>query len=253
MDRSEDLRAADERRRRADKHHLPLALAAGLVAFLLATAWSQGSEALETSAGRREKLADLVAARQRRTDALERQLNDARRRLEDAAKRSGRGRLLRLLEDVNRLSALGGRTAVSGSGIIVDLADSPLAVRRDPEAADFHIQDVDIQLVVNALWSAGAEALSINRQRIVGTTAIRSAGGAILVNYRVLTSPYTITAIGDAARLERSFSGSKIAKRFRSWVEVYRLGFSVRTSRRLTVPAYAGTVRFRYAGSVEER
>jgi uncharacterized protein YlxW (UPF0749 family) len=222
------------------------------MAFLLATAWSQGTTQLKSAAGRREELAELVAARQRRVASLERQLDEARTRLNDAARRSGRDNLIAVQEALDRIGALAGTRTVRGDGLVVRLTDSPLSERRDPDSADFQIQDVDLQLVVNALWSAGAEAIAVNGQRIVGTTAIRSAGGAILVNYRVLTSPYRVVAIGSSDRLEADFGDSAIAQRFRNWVDVYHLGFSIKKERRLSAPAFGGVVHFKYAQPVTE-
>ena len=65
------------------------------------------------------------------------------------------------------------------------------------------MRDGDLQLVVNALWAAGAEAISINGQRLGPTTAIRFAGEAVLVDFRPVTNPYEISAIGDPDTLAR--------------------------------------------------
>ncbi|MFN2641896.1 MAG: DUF881 domain-containing protein [Actinomycetota bacterium] len=243
----DDGTASDDKRGRA-----ALAIAAGVMAFLMATAWTQHSSQEKTAAGRRQELAELVAARQRRVAQLERQLDDARSRLNATARGSGRSRLISLEEQLDRMAALAGTRAVRGTGIVVELSDSDLGNKQDPESADFQIQDVDVQLIVNALWSAGAEALSVNGQRVVGTSAIRSAGGAVLVNYHVLTSPYRVVAIGDAGPLQRRFAESTIARRFRGWAEVYHLGFSIKRSGRLSVPAFGGAVRFRYAQHTKE-
>ena len=113
--------------------------------------------------------------------------------------------------------------------------------------SDSRIQDVDLQEVVNALWNAGAEAISINGQRLVATSAIRNAGNAVLVNFRVLTSPYDVAAIGDRSAMETSFEATDIARRFKTWEQVYGLGFSVEHPSTVQVPAYTGSVRFRYA------
>ena len=66
---------------------------------------------------------------------------------------------------------------------------------------DGRVYDRDLQDVVNALWLAGAEAMSINGQRLTAATAIRSAGEAILVNSRPLSPPSLVHAIGNPAPL----------------------------------------------------
>lgn len=111
-----------------------------------------------------------------------------------------------------RIAAAGleaGATAVQGPGVIVRLAD---AAPRDASPGEVieaeRINSRDIQLVVNALWSAGAEAISVNGHRMTSTSAIRFAGKAIIVDFRGLTPPYEIVAIGDPERLgEESATG----------------------------------------------
>lgn len=212
-------------------------------AFLVATAWTQETERTVQDAGRRKELAGLVASRQRKVASLERELSGLRDRLRTLA--SARSPLSSLEQDLERFGLYAGTTRVRGPGLTVVLSDSPLSARG--ASTDFVIQDVDLQLVVNELWLAGAEAVAINGQRIVGTTAIRSAGEAILVNFKVLTSPYRIEAVGPSAGMRARFRASEVARRFGRWVDIYRLGFEVRAASSLTLPAYRGSLRFRYA------
>jgi uncharacterized protein YlxW (UPF0749 family) len=210
---------------------------------LLAASWAEARDAERAARPRRERLAGLVAARQAQTGALERTLAWLRRRLDATIGESGRLNDLRI--QAGRLEAAAGTAALRGSGIVVEVRDAESA--GDGDAVDERVQDIDLQLVVNTLWEAGAEAVAVNGERLVSTSAIRSAGGAILVNFRVLTSPYRVVALGDAATLERRFGSSDIANRFRRWAEIYGLGMTVTRERKLLVPAYAGTVRARYA------
>ncbi|MGY5883279.1 DUF881 domain-containing protein [Modestobacter lacusdianchii] len=100
---------------------------------------------------------------------------------------------------------------VSGPGLRVTLGNAPPAADSDPVGGSDQValagivQDGDLQLAVNALWAAGAEAISIDGQRIGATTAIRQAGDAILVDFRPVLSPYEIEAIGDPGDLARRF------------------------------------------------
>jgi len=230
--------------------HVWLAVVSGLVAFLLVVAWTQQRAASRSAQGRRAQLVALVGARQRRLNDLERQLDSLRRQLATDVRENGRGRVVEIQQELDRMALLAGTTTARGPGLVVELADSTLAKRGDPSSADFQIQDADLQLVVNALWESGAEAIAVNGQRLVTTSAIRSAGGTILVNYRVLTSPYRVEAIGDGGRLEHSFDASSIADRFRGWVDVYHLGFTVKRSSHLSLQAFSGSVRDRYAQPV---
>lgn len=218
-----------------------------MLAFLLAVAWAQQGERAQLVQQRRDRLAELVVQRQQRADTIERELNQLRSRAESLAR--GRGPASAVQDEIERLAVFAGTAAVAGPGLSVELGDSPDA---DEEGSpDFRIQDVDLQLVVNTLWSAGAEAVAVNGQRIVSTSAIRSAGQAILVNYKVLTSPYRIEAIGDPAEMQKRFDESEIAERFRTWSQVYRLSIRVKPFESATLPAYTGSVRPRHAEPVE--
>lgn len=224
-----------------------IAAIAVVLAFLLTVSWVRQGREAQVSEARRDRLAALVVERQRRADAMERELNQLRARAQRLATRPGPAASLQA--QIERLRAFAGTAAVRGPAVTIEVADSPEA---DQEGTpDFRIVDTDLQLVVNALWAAGAEAISINGQRIVSTSAIRSAGQTILVNYKVLTSPYTVTAIGEPNALQARFEQSQIAEQFRTWTQVYRLSIRINSVKAATVPAYAGSVRPRHAQSVE--
>lgn len=239
--------AAGDPRLGGARGSISLAVVVALLAFLLVAAWSEQSRRRAGFESRREELAGIVDARQQRTAALEAQLAELRGELAALERSTVRTELRNLTRARERLTEAAGFAPVAGPGLAVELADSPLATRGDPQAADFQIQDVDLQLVVNELWHAGAEAVAVNDQRLVSTTAIRSAGGAILVNYRVLTGPYRVRAIGDPEELRARFEASLTARQFREWTRVYRLGFKVSEEDHLTLPGFAGSLRFRYA------
>jgi uncharacterized protein YlxW (UPF0749 family) len=111
------------------------------------------------------------------------------------------------------------------------------------------IRDRDLQSLVNALWAAGAEAVSIGGQRLAPTTTIRAAGEAILVDLRPVQSPYGIEAVGDPATLLPRFADSEAARRFQSYTGLYGIQFSVRTADDLRLRA-ATDPDLRYASPV---
>ena len=98
------------------------------------------------------------------------------------------------------------------------------------------VLDVDLQGVVNGLWASGAEAIAVNGQRLTGLTTIRAAGGAILVDFRPVTSPYEIAAIGPDD-MEQRFNDSPPAKAIRDLANQYGLDFSTRSQDDLRLPA----------------
>jgi uncharacterized protein YlxW (UPF0749 family) len=99
------------------------------------------------------------------------------------------------------------------------------------------VRDGDLQLVVNALWAAGAEAVSINGQRLGPTTAIRFAGEAVLVDFRPVTSPYEIRAIGNPDTLATEFLLSPEVGALAVISQTYGLRFEYAEEEELTVPA----------------
>jgi uncharacterized protein YlxW (UPF0749 family) len=135
------------------------------------------------------------------------------------------------------LQILSGLSSVAGKGYEIEIND---ASRTDPlEFEDISLArvfDSDIQLLVNALWSSGAESISINNQRLTTTTAIRSAGDAILVNYRPLLPPFVISAIGDESMKQKLAQQPDFID-FEFVVKTYGLIFKISDYKELNIPA----------------
>jgi len=236
-------------RTRSILHSVGPAVLVGGLAFALTVQWRAQSAATMALEGRRAGLVRILESRQHRAVELEARIAALQTEIDRAADAAGLRGLAPLQDRVRRLAELAGTTEASGPGIVVTVAD---AAPQDATAvpSDSRIQDVDIQAVANALWLVGAEAIAVNGQRLVATSAIRNAGDAVLVNYRVLSSPYRVTAIGPAAMRKR-FEASATAERFRGWAEIYGLGFEVQGHNRIDVPAYGGPVRARYAKQLD--
>lgn len=106
------------------------------------------------------------------------------------------------LETRSREEIQAGAARLRGPGLVITLDDSRDAQAGLPGADNGRVQDIDLQVVVNGLWAAGAEAISINGQRLTSVSAIRSAGSAILVDLVPLSRPYLVEVIGDADLIE---------------------------------------------------
>ena len=106
------------------------------------------------------------------------------------------------LAQIEELGIDVGTVAVTGGGVVVTVDDAPGS---QGDARD-RVLDQDLQILVNGLWEAGAEAISVNGHRLSTLTAIRGAGEAITVDYRSLTRPYVVEAIGDQRTLPASFA-----------------------------------------------
>jgi uncharacterized protein YlxW (UPF0749 family) len=127
----------------------------------------------------------------------------------------------------SNLQVFSGLSSVKGEGIEIVIND---AIKTDSlDTADLElarVYDSDIQLLVNALWASGAESVSINKSRLTSTSAIRSAGDAILVNYRPLLPPFVISAIGDNDLRDRLIKHPDYLD-LQFVVKTYGLGFNV--------------------------
>jgi uncharacterized protein YlxW (UPF0749 family) len=176
------------------------------------------------------------------SDALARQAGGLRRQvstLQDAALRSNSTGVA-VARQLAALQVATGVTPVTGPGLVVRLDDAPGSGGTDAErggqAANGRVLDRDLQDAVNGLWSAGAEAIAINGLRLTGLTAIRSAGEAILVDYRPLSPPYTLRAIGDPRTLEAGFADSDDARRLATYTSLYGLQLTTQRSTGQTLP-----------------
>lgn len=191
----------------------------------------------------RDRLAQEVTQRTDRTDALARQARDLRREVEQLRATSVGTDTAgeRLAAELAPLELSAGLVPVVGPGLLVRLDDAAgadqAAVDRGGAPGDGRILDRDVQDVVNGLWAAGAEAISVNDVRLSALTAIRSAGEAILVDFTPLSPPYLVRAIGDAGRLEPAFTDGPTGRRFAAYGALYDLGFTVSRESRLRLPA----------------
>ena len=210
-----------------------------LLGFLVSTGFVQERLREQQLPTRRQELQTLVRERRADVRALAAEVADLSDRLAGIQDRlaAGSSDVRAVVEETEALRVPAGMAGAHGPGVVVELADSPRAPSSRAESADLRIQDADIQLVVNTLWRAGAEVVAVNGRRIVTTTAIRQAGGTILVNYRAVASPYRVVAIGDADALVDRMMGSEVAERFRVWTEIYGLRFSVQRVGEASVPA----------------
>jgi uncharacterized protein YlxW (UPF0749 family) len=155
------------------------------------------------------------------------------------------------------LALAAGAVPVVGPGIVVtvdDAEDASAAVTaelRGGRASERRITDRDLQGVVNGLWAVGAEAASVNGIRLTALTAIRSAGEAILVDFRPLSPPYVVEAIGEPERLEVDFLDGPVGRRFTTYAVNYGFGFAVRREDTLRL-ASSGEPDLRFAVPVAE-
>ncbi|MDH6629980.1 uncharacterized protein YlxW (UPF0749 family) [Streptomyces sp. LBL] len=192
-----------------------LGLAAGLVlaALVVTVGAAQARVAAPVVAKEREELIDRIDRETEAADKLESSVDalrdDVSTRQREALK-SGDG------DQAELMGLLSGATEVRGPGVklvVDDAKEASTGGDGDPrETAGFsdtgRVRDRDMQRVVNGLWASGAEAVSVNGQRLTALSAIRAAGEAILVDNKPLVPPYTVLAVGDGKRLSTRFQNS---------------------------------------------
>lgn len=148
-----------------------------------------------------------------------------------------------LTDDMKRLDGLAAGTSLKGSGLTLTLDDAPntnkdgSADRVDSSFGTGRVSAADLQIVVNGLWGGGAEAISINGHRLSSTAAIRFAGQAIIVDFRPLSRPYVITALGDSQAMQSSFERGFAGIYLSQLASQYGITFSIKQAGDLTVPA----------------
>lgn len=150
-----------------------------------------------------------------------------------------------LVEQLAADSVASGSTAVTGEGLSISLRDAEQVTGQDADP-DARVRDSDLQLVVNGLWASGAEAIAVNDERLAPTTAIRTAGDAILVDVVPLVGPYVIEAIGDPQGMQTALTRTSGGRLLAVLQSTYGIPTQVSAQRELELPA-AGTVTLRSA------
>lgn len=140
-----------------------------------------------------------------------------------------------------------GVISVEGPGIVVVIDDSKRPTKPGENPNLYLIHDDDILKVINELWAAGAEAISINEQRLIASSEIRCAGPTLSVNNTRYSPPYEIRAIGEPVTLENSL---RMRGGVMETLQFWGIQVTVKKMDAVRVPAYKGTFRFEYAKPV---
>jgi len=244
------LRRARDAQRRRDKNRGPLArtLTATIcaVAGLMIAISAIHAQGTDLRPARNTDLVSLIQAQSRRNTELARQLTGLRKEVDGLAaqadEQSDTGPEMGL--ETQRV----GLTPVSGPGVTVTLDDAPSSVAAngiEPDLLVVHQQD--IQAVVNALWAGGAEAMTIQNQRVISTTAVKCVGNTVVLHGIPYSPPYHISAIGDPEQLRKAVAASDPIRIYKQYVKAYGLGFDETSESKLTFEAHEGSLHLVYA------
>jgi len=165
------------------------------------------------------------------------------------AEAGGSAAVSRLKTSADTLSPQAGLQPVTGPALTVVLDDAPRrgALPGSARPDDLVVHQQDVQAVVNALWLGGAEAMMLMDQRVISTSAVRCVGNTLLLQGRVYSPPYRITAIGNLQRMRSALDTSAAVQIYREFVNVFQLGYDVKDSGETTFPAFTGSLDLRYA------
>ncbi|MDQ0600425.1 uncharacterized protein YlxW (UPF0749 family) [Streptomyces canus] len=202
------------------------------------------------------KLSDLILERSHKNGQLDETTGTLRDDVEALAERDD-GSTKAEDDKLAALEKKAGMQKLKGEAISVTLNDAPpdatakLPGYPEPQPDYLVIHQQDLQAVVNALWQAGAQGIKVMDQRLISTSAVRCVGNTLILQGRVYSPPYKITAIGDPEKLRTSLAASPAIQNYMVYVNVYGLGWKVEDEGTVTLPGYSGTVDLQYAKPVE--
>jgi uncharacterized protein YlxW (UPF0749 family) len=235
----EDYQHVAERRRagsplpaRARSHRTAAIVVAAFALLVTVAALQTSRNAGITDASRATLVHQITANRARVADLQDRIVRQRERNVGLQSRLSRLNDTVRAAEArQRRLEVSTGFVAVTGPGVRIAVDDAP---NGDPTQA---VRDEDLALLVDGLWSAGAEAIAINGQRLTALTAIRNSGPAVHVNGRPLAPPYTVLAIGDTRTLQADLLDSTHGSEFYNLAHQLQFVYEMHNEDAMSLPA----------------
>jgi len=246
-----ESRSGDRRLQVGWRLGTPLVFLASGALFVVSALSSEGTDL------RPERITDLasvVSSERRDAESLQAriaQLHDDVQRLTDEINDP---QVEDTLAEVDALKGPAGLEPVSGEGITVTLADSPESVSETSQKPSFYlvVHQQDIQAVVNAMWLGGADAVTIQGQRVISTTGIKCSGNVVRLHGIPYGQPYVISAIGDQDALFSAILDSHYLQtyRYQSTLPDVQIGWDLQLEDHVRAPGYDGLLDLGYARPV---
>ncbi|SEC00614.1 Uncharacterized conserved protein YlxW, UPF0749 family [Nocardioides exalbidus] len=217
---------------------------------------AEQSDGLDLRGGRLTDLASVVRAERDEAGDLTAQAAALNAEVDSLSTELGDRSVGRAQRKVAELADPAGLTEKTGAAVQVTLDDAPLEARlayeEDPN--DLVVHQQDIQAVANAMWNAGATAITIQGQRLISTTGIKCEGNQVTLHGLPYSPPYVIVGIGDPAALEAELSIDPILASYRDYTDVPGGGVSwdMTELASATAPAYTGLLDLTYATPMPE-
>ncbi len=222
-----------------------------LLAGLLLAATHGVSDGGEIRRSDAPRLVDLVREAQESVDRLSAQRDSLAAQIDATHGKSSDTALIAMQARAAALEIEAGLDPVRGPGLVVTLTDAQRDADgrfpRDASPDDLVVHQQDIQAVLNALWSAGAEAIQMQDQRLIATSAPRCVGNTLLLNGRTYSPPYVVAAVGDAAAMQAALAAAPLVTLYKQYVVRFGLGYTEQARGDIDIAAYTEPVRMRYA------
>jgi uncharacterized protein YlxW (UPF0749 family) len=227
------------------------AVAFGAVGFLFAASanTAAGTDLRSDSEG----LKDVVAQRAADVDARQLQVTALQDRVALLAKEQEGTAAARAVATVDALSAPAGLVPLTGAGVRVTLTDAPQEGNEEANPDDLVVHQQDLQSVINAMWRGGAQGVQVMDQRLISTSAVRCVGNTLILQGRVYSPPFVVTAVGDQAAIERELDTDDYLRGYRAAVEFFGLGYDQERLATVTLPAYEGPITMSNASPVPDK
>jgi uncharacterized protein YlxW (UPF0749 family) len=238
----------------SDTHRSPWRFGVPLVcllAGLLLAATHGVSGGAEIRRSDAPRLVDLVREAQSSVSRLSTERDALTKRLDSVHGRSTNTALAAMLRRSAELAGEANMDPVHGPGMVVTLQDAQRDANgrfpRDASPDDLVVHQQDIQAVLNALWSAGAEAIQMQDQRMIATSVPRCVGNTLLLNGRAYSPPYTITAIGNATAMQAALAAAPLVTLYKQYVVRFGLGYQEEVKADVQIVGYTEPVGMHFA------
>ena len=222
-----------------------------LLAGLLLAATHGVSGGAEIRRSDAPRLVDLVREAQSSVNRLSAERDELANKIDSMHGRSPDAALAAMLRRSAELAGEAGMDPVHGTGLVVTLQDAQRDANgrfpRDASPDDLVVHQQDIQAVLNALWSGGAEAIQMQDQRIIATSVPRCVGNTLLLNGRTYSPPYTITAIGNAAAMQAALAAAPLVTLYKQYVVRFGLGYREEVKPDVQIVGHSEPVRMHFA------
>jgi len=207
------------------------------------------ADGTDLRAGRYGDLGSLVREQKQEADDLQRQAHLLAEEVNTLSAQVDDGAVERVQARIDELRQPAGLQPVQGPGLSVTLEDAPEEIVDSAEIGvnDLVVHQQDIQAVVNALWAGGAEAMTIQGQRVISTTGIKCVGNTVVLHDIPYSPPYVVTAVGDPDAMLNSVTSNRYIEIYLEYVEAYQLGWDVEAHQEVRLPAYEGTLDLAFA------